>query len=181
MSVIFCTDYGAFTTDTWQCKTKFRSYFTVLRKFNIHYLMACRRCYVCWKAGNIIYAGYCHKNVGKATHQRNVNCIKRRRERQEREPEKSGEGNRKRMGERKKEEERTLPLIILEYGNLHSQICGFLHCTFLDGSENPITANLNLKFWNQRWLLMKQPRWLHFSNVGDTSTSYNIKYNIIVE
>lgn len=61
----------------------------------------------------------------------------------EKEQEKGGEGNRKRVGERKKEGERTPPFIVLEYGNLHSQICGFLHSIFPDGYEKPITGNLN--------------------------------------
>lgn len=102
MSIVFCTDYGAFTTDTWQCKIKLRIYFTVLRKFSIHYLMACRRCLL--KTGNIIYANYCNINVVKAINQRNVSCIMRsRRERQKKRARERWGGKEKEGGERMEE------------------------------------------------------------------------------
>lgn len=48
-----------------------------------------------------------------------------------------------REGGRKKKGERTPLFIVLEYGNLQSQVCHFLYSTFPEGYEKPITANLN--------------------------------------
>lgn len=96
------------------------------------------------KIGNIIYADYCHTNVGKATDQRNVICImRRRRERQKKRARERWRGKEKGVGGERMEGKKIPPFIVLEYGNLHSQVCGFLHYIFPDDYEKPIIASLN--------------------------------------